>query len=89
MFEFIKKKIFIAKALFSFNVLNVSSLEFVDAYIIEENKDKYLVFAFRENNKKMLKMYKKLCSEVKKQIECNSTESIKHEKDPMKIRLDS
>ena len=89
MFEFIKKKIFIAKAFFSFNVLNVSSLEFVDAYIIEENKDKYLVFAFRENNKKMLKMYKKLCSEVKKQIECNSIESIKYEKDPMKIRLDS
>ena len=89
MFGFIKKKNFIAKMFFSFNVLNVSSLEFVDAYIIEENKDKYLVFALREYNKKMLKMYKKLCSEVKKQIECNSTESIKYEKDPMKIRLDS
>ena len=27
--------------------------------------------------------------EVTKQIECNSTESIKFEKDPLKIRLDS
>ena len=37
----------------------------------------------------MLEMYKKLWNEVKKQIECNSTESIKYEKDTMKIRLDS
>ena len=37
----------------------------------------------------MLVMYKKLRNEVKKQIKCNSTESIKNEKDPMKIRLDS
>ena len=35
-------------------------------------------------------MYKsKVKSEVKNQNECNSTESIKYEKDPMKIRLDS
>ena len=32
----------------------------VDAYIIEENKDKYLVFALTENNKKVLEIYKKL-----------------------------
>ena len=50
------------------------SFSSVDAYIIEENKDKYLVFALTENNKEMLEMYKKLWSEVKKQIECNSTE---------------
>ena len=37
----------------------------------------YLIFALTENNKKMLEMYKNLWSEVKKQIECNSTESIK------------
>ena len=41
------------------------------------------------NKKKMLEMYKKLWSEVKKQNECNSNESIKYEKDPMKIRVDS
>ena len=34
-------------------------------------------------------MYKKLWSEVKKQIECSSTESVKYEKDPIKIRLDA
>ena len=39
-------------------------------------------------------MYKKLWSEVKKQIECNSVEcnsakSIEYEKDPIKIKFDS
>ena len=34
-------------------------------------------------------MYKNLWSEIKKQIKINFTESIKYEKDPMKIRLDS
>ena len=72
----------------------------VDAYIIEENENNYLIFALTENNRKMLEMYDKLWREVKKEIECNSveainstecnsTESIKYEKDPMKIRLDS
>ena len=32
----------------------------IDAYIIEENKNKYLIFALTENNKKILEMYKKL-----------------------------
>ena len=41
----------------------------------------------------MLKMYKKLWNEVKKQIKCNSVEcssakSIEYEKDPMKIKFD-
>ena len=46
----------------------------VRADIIEENERKYLVFPLTENNKKMLEMYKKLWSEVKKQIECNNAE---------------
>ena len=37
----------------------------------------------------MLEMYNKLWSEFKKQIEFNSPESIKYEKDPIKIRLGS
>ena len=41
-----------------------------------------------EKNKKMLEMYEKIWGEVEKQIKCNSTESIKYEKEPMKIRLD-
>ena len=40
----------------------------VDAYIIEENENKYLIFALTENNKEVLKPYKKLWSEIKKQI---------------------
>ena len=48
----------------------------------------------------MLEMYKKHLSKIKKQIKCNSietinsstcsfTKSVKYEEDPMKIRLDS
>ena len=61
------------------------------ACIIEENKDKYLVFALTENNKKRLEMYKKLWSEIKKQTVSNSIEcnSIEYEKDPMKIKFDA
>ena len=32
----------------------------VDAYIIEENENKYLIFALTENNKELLEQYKKL-----------------------------
>ena len=38
----------------------------VNAYIIEENENKYLIFALTEdNNQKVLDTYKKLWSEVK------------------------
>ena len=43
-----------------------------------------------ENNKKVLELHNKLCSEIKKQIKSiNSGESIKYKNDFMKIRLDS
>ena len=32
----------------------------VDAYITEENENKYLIIALTENNKKVLELYKKL-----------------------------
>ena len=32
----------------------------VDAYIIEENENKYLVFVLTKNNKEVLELYKKL-----------------------------
>ena len=35
------------------------SLSDVDAYIIEESRNKYLIFALTKNNKKMLELYKK------------------------------
>ena len=68
--------------------------------LIKENKNKYLIFALAENNRKMLEMYEKLWSKIKKQIksnsieainssECNSIELIRYEKDLIKIRLDS
>ena len=62
----------------------------VDAYIIEESVNKYLIFALRKNNKKMLQLCKNFWSKIKNQIKTiNSSESIKYENDFMKIRLDS
>ena len=45
------------------------SLSDVDAYIIEENENKYLIFALTENNKEVLDACKKLWSKIKKQIQ--------------------
>ena len=65
-------------------------LSFSDAYIIEENESKHLIFALTENNKKVLYAYKKLWSEIKKQIKTvNIDESITYKNDFMNIRLDS
>ena len=57
----------------------------VDGYIIEKsNGYKYLIFASTNNNKKVLRKYKKLWDEVKNQIgtinggKCNSIEPIKY-----------
>ena len=71
-----------------------------DVYIIEENGNKYLIFALTKNNRKVLEIYKIIWSKIKKQSkcnsaeainsnECNSIESIEYEKYPIKIRLDS
>ena len=40
----------------------------VNAYIIEENENKYLIFALTEINKEVLELYKKLWSEIKKKL---------------------
>ena len=62
----------------------------VDAYIIEENENEYLALVLTENNREVLEPYKKLWSEIKKQIKTiNTIESIKYKNDFMKIRLDS
>ena len=66
------------------------SFSYVDAYIIEEDENKYLIFALTENNKEVLELYKKLWSETKKQVKTiNSGKSIKYKNDFMKIRFDS
>ena len=66
------------------------SFSAVDACTVEENENKYLILALTENNKEVLELYKKLWSEIKKQIKTiNSGESIKYKNDFMKIRLDS
>ena len=32
----------------------------IDAYIIEENENKYLIFSLKENNQKVLELYRKI-----------------------------
>ena len=39
-----------------------------DAYIIEENENKYLIFALTENKKEVSELYKKLWSEIKNKL---------------------
>ena len=51
----------------------------VDTYIIEESGNKYLIFALTEKNKKVLELYKKRWSEIRKQVKAiNSGESVKY-----------
>ena len=63
----------------------------VDAYIIEENGNKYLIFALTKDNKKVLELYKKPWSEIKNQIkainsgECNSIKY--HSFESLNIRM--
>ena len=38
----------------------------VDAYIIEENQNKYLIFALTKNNKEVLELYRKIWNVIKK-----------------------
>ena len=58
----------------------------VDPYIIEESGNKYLIFALKKKNKKVLEIYRKLWNKIKNRIKAiNSGESVKYKKD-MKIR---
>ena len=52
--------------------------------------NKNLIFALTENKKEVLELYKKLWSEIKKQIKAiNRDESMKYKNNFMKIKLDS
>ena len=52
--------------------------------------NKNLIFALTENKKEVLELYKKLWSEIKKQIMAiNRDESMKYKNNFMKIKLDS
>ena len=62
----------------------------VDKYTEGSNEDKYLVFAFRDKNKEVLKKHIKLWNEIKNQIKTiNGDEPIEYKKDFMKIRFES
>ena len=57
-------------------------------HVIFYQKLFYLVFALAKKNKGVLGDYRKLWNEIKKQIKAiNNGESIKYEKDTVKIRL--
>ena len=60
----------------------------VDGYIEENDKNKYLSFAFTDNNKKVLKQYIKLWDKVKYHIQTiNDDEFGEYRKDYMKIKF--
>ena len=63
----------------------------VNGYIIEESdEDQYFIIAFINQNKKVLKKYTKLWTEIKNQIETiYDVKSIIYEKDFTKIRFES
>ena len=61
----------------------------VGAYIVKNNKNKYLIFASTDKNKETLENYTEW-DETKYQIELISgSKPIKYEKDSMKIRFES
>ena len=56
----------------------------VDGYTEESNRNKYLTFASRDKNKKIIKMYTKLWDEIKCHIQTiNAGKFGEHEKDYM------
>ena len=62
----------------------------VDAYIEENNENKYLIFASTNKNKEALENYTELWNEIKDQIELISgNKPIEYKKDSMKIKLES
>ena len=74
------------------NITSVSPLYLiindVDGYIEKNDKNKYLSFASNDNNKEVLKMYIKLCDEVKYHIQTiNGDEFGEYGKDYMKIKF--
>ena len=62
----------------------------VDGYIEGSNGNKYLTFAFRNKNKKLLEKYTKLWNEIKYHIQTiNVDKSGEYDKDYMKIKFSS
>ena len=62
----------------------------VDGYSEESNGIKYLVFAFRDENKEALKKYTKLWNATENQIKAiDGSEPFKYRKDFIKIRFES
>ena len=62
----------------------------VDAYIEENNEDKYLIFAVTDKSKEALENYTELWDEIKDQIETISgNKPIEYKKDFMKIKFES
>ena len=73
------------------NSKNSPHLDFnnVDAYIEENNEDKYLVFTLTEKNKEAIKNYTELWNEMKDHIELISgNKPIEYKKDFMKIKFE-
>ena len=84
----------IMKSLDNENIDGANSLYLVfntvDAYIEENNEDKYLIFALTNKNKEALEDYTELWDKLKDQIETISgNKLIEYKKDFIKIRFES
>ena len=90
-FESTDRVIYDIKYFKNLNSKNYPHLVFnnVDAYIEENNEDKYLIFALTDKNKEALGNYTELWDEIKDQIELISgNEPIEYKKNFMKIRFE-
>ena len=90
-FESTDRVIYDIKYFKNLNSKNSPHLVFnnVDAYIEENNEDKYLIFALTDKNKEALGNYTELWDEIKDQIELISgNEPIEYKKNFMKIRFE-
>ena len=61
----------------------------IDGYIKEKNENKYLVFAFTDKTKEVLKKYTELWDGIKNLIKKINDIPSKYKKDFMKIRFNS
>ena len=75
------------------SIHSVNSLYFItgglDEYIEEKNRNKYLIFASADKNKKVLTKYTELLDGIKNMIEKINNKSGEYEKTFMKIKFDS
>ena len=65
------------------------NIDHANGYIEEKNGNKYLIFAFTDENKELLKKYNDVWNGIRQKVEEISTGKCDYEKDYMKIKFNS